>query len=109
VAEQQRKVNPRDARLLIDLAGYYGLLGERVKGLAVLEEVLKAPPNDADSMERIGESLKDLGETGRAIEWIGKALDAGYSREQVEKSPGLRDLRKDERYKKLMEASTTKR
>lgn len=105
VAEQQRKVNPRDTRLLIDLAGYYGQLGERAKGLAVLELVLKAPPTDADSMEKIGESFNDLGDRERAIEWIGKALKAGYSVATLEQGPALRDLRSDPQFKRLLQKS----
>ncbi len=108
VAEQQRTINPRDTRLLIDLAGYYGMLGERAKGLAVLELVLKAPPTDADSMERIGDSFEDLGERERAIEWIGKALKAGFSVATLEEGPALRDLRSDKRFTKLLSESTSK-
>jgi len=109
VAEQQRKVNPRDTRLLIDLAGYYGMLGEREKGLGVLELVLKAPPTDADSMAAIGQSFEDLGERERAIEWIRKALRAGFSVASLEEGPALRDLRSDARFKKLIEESSKKR
>ena len=109
VGEQQRAVNPRDTTLLIDLAGYYGLLGERAKGLAVLDLVLRAPPTDAESMERIGASFEDLGERERAIEWIGKALKAGFSLAALEESPALRDLRNDARLKKMIEGISKKR
>lgn len=108
VAEQQRKVNPRNTRLLIGLAGYYGMLGERAKGLAVLEVVLKAPPTDADSMAAIGQSFEDLGEREKAIEWIGKALKAGFTAATLEEGPALRDLRSDKRFAKLLSESTSK-
>jgi tetratricopeptide (TPR) repeat protein/TolB-like protein len=109
VVEQQRQVNPRDTRLLIDLAGYYGMLGERTKGLAIIEQVLRTPPTDADSMEKIGESFEDLGEREKAIEWIGKALKAGFSAATLEEGPALRDLRSDARFKKLIEESSNGR
>ncbi len=102
LAEQQRAVNPRDSGLLIDLGGYYGMLGERATGLAVLERVLKTPPTDADSMAAIGESFEDLGERDRAVEWIGKALKAGFSAATLEEGPALRELRSDPRFKKLI-------
>jgi serine/threonine-protein kinase len=109
VAEQQRAVNPRDSSLLIDLGGYYGMLGERAKGLAVLELVLKTPPTDADSMAAIGESFEDLGEHDRAVEWIEKALKAGFSTATLEEGPALRDLRSDPRFKKLIEQGSKPR
>jgi len=109
LAEQQRKVNPRDTRLLIDLAGYNGMLGERAKGLAVLQLVLKAPPTDADSIAAIAQSFEDLGEREKAIEWIGKALKAGFSVATLEEGPALRDLRNDARFAKLLEERSKKR
>ena len=109
LAEQQRNVNPRDARLLIDLAGYYGMLGERGRGLAMLEPVLKAPPTDADSMAAIGQSFEDLGERERALEWIGRALKAGFPVATLEEGPALRDLRSDARFKRLIDESSRKR
>ncbi len=108
VAEQQRKVNPRDTRLLIDLGGYYGMLGERAKGLAILEPILKAPPTDADSMAAIGQSLEDLGERDRAIEWFGRALKGGYPVASLEQSRALRGIRDDERFKRLIEENKAK-
>ena len=102
LAEKQRTVNPRDSRLLIDLSGYYGMLGERAQGLAVLALVLKAPPTDADSMAAIGESFEDLGDRDRAVEWIAKALKGGFSAATLEEGPALRDLRSDPRFKTLI-------
>ena len=109
LAEQQRTVNPRDVSLLIDLAGYYGMLGRRAQGLALLEQVVETAPTDTDSMAAIASSFEDLGERGRALEWFGKALRAGYPRAQIEGSPELRELRKDPRFAAMLNANTPKR
>jgi hypothetical protein len=75
----------------------------------VLELVLKTPPTDADSMAAIGESFEDLGERDRAVEWIEKALKAGFSTATLEEGPALRDLRSDPRFKKLIEQGSKPR
>lgn len=104
LAEKERQVDERDPNLLVDLAGYHGMLGERTEGLALLEQVLKAPPTSAELMCAVGQSFEDLGERKRALEWIGKALSAGYPRAGIEGSPALQNLTRDPRYRGLVRA-----
>ncbi|NCO69000.1 MAG: tetratricopeptide repeat protein, partial [Acidobacteria bacterium] len=104
LAEKERQVDERDPNLLVDLAGYEGMLGERAKGLALLDQALKAPPTSAELMCAVGQSFEDLGERKRALEWIGKALSAGYPRAGIEGSPALQNLTRDPRYRGLLRA-----
>jgi len=50
----------------------------------------------------VASAYEQIGERGLALEWLEKALTAGYSRESIERSPGLAELRKDERYVRLV-------
>jgi hypothetical protein len=54
-------------------------------------------------MFQAGHTYEVLGDREKALEWIGAALEHGYSLGQVETTPALAELRKDERYRRLIE------
>jgi len=101
MAEEQRVVNPRDPRLLCDLADYYAMLGKRQQALSLLEEALALAPNDVQLMFSAGDTYEQLGRRDESLKWIGKALERGYPIEEVERSPGLAKLRADPRFELL--------
>ena len=109
LAEEQRNVNARDPALIIHLAGYYGMLGEPARALALVEQALTLAPNAGDVMFSAADIYEHLGQRGPALEWIGKALELGYSPVQLEHSPGLQQLRADARFQRLLERSGDKR
>ena len=98
LGEKELASDPDDVRLLVDLAGYDGVLGNRRRGRALLERAVAEAPSDPETMGLIGESFEDLGEREKALEWIGKALDAGLNRDWVAQSPALNNLRADPRF-----------
>jgi serine/threonine-protein kinase len=108
MAEAQRKVNPRDPRLLCDLAGFYGALGQRGKAVSLLEQALVQAPEDMEVMALAGGVYEELGERERALEWIGKALDHGYSLDQIQRAPVLQKLRADPRLQHLLQRQANK-
>jgi len=107
LAEAKRSQSPDDRYVVIDLAGYHAVLGDRDKGLALLNQVLAAPIEEPDLMAEVGMRFEDLGDRERAIEWIARALEHGYSRSLLEVSPAFRELRADPRVAKLLEDSST--
>jgi hypothetical protein len=46
-------------------------------------------------------TYEELGDRAAALNWLGRAIDAGYSIKRVERSPWLKDLRADPRYTPL--------
>lgn len=102
-AEEQRKVQPNDGDLLCFLAGYYAELGEADEARRLTERALELAPDDVVVLFQAGHTYEVLGDRENALEWIGKALERGYSPEQVETTPALADLREDERYRRLIE------
>ena len=86
------------------LAGYCGVLGDHARGLELIETAIALGPEHGESMFTIAESLEDLGERDRALEWMGRALDAGLSPVWIDRRPGLRDLVSDPRYQALINA-----
>ena len=49
-------------------------------------------------MFEAGEVYEQIGDRDRALVWIRKALDQGYQRDLVERSPTLKALRADPRF-----------
>ena len=99
LAEEARRVNPRNATLLGELADAYSMVGRRgdARSAAAAVERLGAP-EAAVLLHMVALAYEQIGERGRALEWLAKALQTGYSREAVERSPSLVELRKDARF-----------
>ncbi|UCF78839.1 MAG: protein kinase [Candidatus Eiseniibacteriota bacterium] len=102
LAEEQRRTNPLDAHAIASLAGYYAILAEKGRALALLEEALRIEPNDNRVAYFAGHAYEQLGRRDRALELIGKAVAGGYSKAEIARDPWLRELRKDKRFPHLM-------
>ncbi|HUI42366.1 MAG TPA: protein kinase [Terriglobia bacterium] len=102
LGEEDLKVNPNDSALLGDLAGYYSMLGERKRALNALDRSLNAGKLDKDLMFNAVLVHNQFGETDVALEWLAKALAAGYSPSVVSQAPALKNLHADPRYQRLL-------
>ncbi len=101
LAEEQRRVNPNRPNVLMDLADCYSMLDQREKSRRLLEQALKLAPNDAPIMFNAGVVYEQLGDRDHALQWIGKAIRGGYSKDLIDKAPSLAHLRADPRYEAL--------
>ncbi len=101
MAEQRLKVNPRDTDVLSDLARYWAMLGDRSKALDYLDRSLIGK-NDKELLFAAALVYNQLRETGPALEWLSKALAAGYSRSVVSGTPDFDNLHDNPRYQALM-------
>ena len=102
LAEQKLKTNPRDTDVLNDLATYWAMLGDRSRALDYLDRSLVGN-NDKQLLFQAALVYNQLHETGTALEWLDKALAAGYSRSVVSKTPNLDNLHDNPRYQALMQ------
>jgi tetratricopeptide (TPR) repeat protein len=102
MAEQRLKVNPRDTDVLSDLARYWAMLGDRSKALDYLDRSLIGK-NDKELLFAAALVYNQLRETGPALEWLSKALAAGYSRSVVSGTPDFDNLHDNPRYEALMQ------
>ena len=103
LAEAVRATEPRDWWVLTDLAGYYAMLDDRETGLMLIEQVVAAPQQEPQLIAHIAETLEDLDDRGRALDWVSKAFDAGIEPSRFEDRPTLRELVADERYQHLVQ------
>ena len=97
---------PDDLWIRTDLADYYAMLGERERGLSLLETVAEAIPDDPQLVGWIAEAFEDLDEREKALEWVAKSFDAGLTPSRFEGRPTLRDLVADERFRALVDLHT---
>jgi tetratricopeptide (TPR) repeat protein/TolB-like protein len=102
LAEQRLKVNPRDTDVLSDLASYWSMLGDRKRALDYLDRSLLGK-NEKELLYQAAVVYNHLHETGTALEWLNKALAAGYSKTMAGKMPDWDNLRDNPRYQTLMQ------
>jgi len=106
LAEQERRSTPNDPGLLSRLAGFYVMTGHRQAAMEVLEQTIALDPRAPGVLADIGETLEDLGERDRALEWIGRALEGGILPSHFAKRPMLRELIADARYQALLDRAS---
>lgn len=101
LAEEQHRVNPRDPDLIIRLADANSYLNQPAHARDLLREGLALAPDDVTNMFQASEIYEQLGDRKLALHWIAKAIQGGYPRDLIEKSPTLAQLRLDPRYQDL--------
>ncbi len=103
IARAACEADPLNARLQSHLASYYGELGESEKALERVGIAIGLDPDDPEVMFHVGHTYEVLGERDTAIDWIARAIEHGFPRAQIERTPGLRALCAEERYYELIE------
>ncbi len=107
IAEKDVAVNDRDPVLLRDLANYHAMIDDRTGALKYLSQSLAYGKSDKDALFSAAAVYNRIGETGPALEWLGKALRAGYSPETVMRQPDLDNLHEDKRFQDLLKSSSS--
>ncbi len=102
LAEEILKVNPKDPYVISALAAYYSDIGNKKKSLKLLKQSLDIAPDNLEIMFRAASTYENLGMRDNALLWIGKAIENGYSRSDIENQPELKQLVTDERYQQLL-------
>jgi eukaryotic-like serine/threonine-protein kinase len=93
LALQDLRVNPRDSAALGYLAYYLAMKGQREPALGYLNRALVMAPSDPELLFNGALVYNQLGEADRALEWLKKALKAGYSPNVIRETPILDHLR----------------
>ena len=103
LAEKDLKINPNNAETFSFLASYYSMLNENSKALKYLKKSLLLSPDDIGILARSVETYEDLGMRDKALDQTNKILKKGYPVSKLEKSPDLKNMVEDKRFKLLKE------
>ena len=98
----QLKVNPRDSALLVKLAYYHAVLGERRASFDLADRALKIAPKDDFVLFKTAVTMNRLGETRRSLDLLEQAIAAGYSLTIVRDTPDLNNLWNVPRFQNLL-------
>jgi len=97
LAEKSRSESPRDATILANLGSYYAEVGMPEKSLPLLRQAVALDPGPS-TLYRVGEGYDLLHRRGEALQWLRKAIQAGYSLDEIKRNPELSDLRADPQF-----------
>jgi eukaryotic-like serine/threonine-protein kinase len=102
LAEEQLDVNPRDAEVLSQIAGYYALLDEKEIARNYAERALDEAPSHPIVLGRSAMAYERIGEREEALELIEKALETGFPANRIQREPDMNNLQEDERFITLL-------
>ncbi len=95
----QRRVNPGDPKLMTELALCQSMLGKSKEAIALIRQAQGQSPSDPEVMFRAAEIYEQSGNHVAAIDWLGRAVRAGYSTSDIEHDPTFEGLHNNPQYK----------
>ncbi len=100
--ERELAVNPLDEVARANCAMYWSHLGENERALAELRSAIKLKPDDGLVLSRASIVYEQAGMRDRALGAVEGAIKGGF-RNEVENWPPLESLRRDPRYRELID------
>ncbi len=105
LARAELAINNRDPTLLGALAKYSAMMDDRAHSLAYLSQAVAGSGSNKEVLFSAATIYNHFGEKGQALEWLGKALRAGYSPEMARQQPDLDNLHGDARFEDLLKST----
>jgi tetratricopeptide (TPR) repeat protein len=99
LAEASRGVNPKDAAVQMSLAEYHAALGDTSRARTFMHAALTLEPDNARLHYQAAVLEERWSNRDEALKWLRSAMERGYSRQQIERSPSLAGLRNDPRFR----------
>ncbi|HME33487.1 MAG TPA: protein kinase [Terriglobales bacterium] len=101
IAQSKLKVNPRDPLTLAYLANYSAMINDPNAAFGYLQRALEVAPSDPEVLFRAAIVHNHFGETQNTLDFLKKALAAGYSRAIIRDSPDFEALRSTPQFRSL--------
>jgi Flp pilus assembly protein TadD len=102
LSRDQLEAKPNDPEIRSRMAVYLAKLGRRDEAEAQLAWLEKLPSKNADLLHRMALAYERDGLRDQAVKTLEAALKAGYSLEEIKRDPDLAELRKDQKYQRMM-------
>jgi serine/threonine-protein kinase len=99
LAEEERKINPRQPTLLADLADCYAHLGRVDEARSLIDQAEAMTPKDGHIFLLSAQIHEHLGNRPLALDKVAAALERGITRAEVERTKSLDALRADPAFK----------
>jgi serine/threonine-protein kinase len=96
---QAAESSPRDSGVQSRLALLCAQKNLREEALNRVQTSLALAPDDPDVLENVGETYESLGDRKRALEYVEKSLQRGYSLESLKDTPELKGLLSDPNFR----------
>jgi eukaryotic-like serine/threonine-protein kinase len=97
--EDTVKLKPQDALTQASLALFYAQKGLKEKAMTRIQAALARAPENPNVLELAGESYENLGDRPHALEYIEKALQKGYSLDDLKSSPDIQGVLSDPNFR----------
>ena len=97
--EETVKLKPQDAMTQGSLALFYAQKGQKDKALTRIQAALARAPENPNVLELAGETYENLGDRPHALEYIEKALQKGYSLDDLRSSTDLQGVLSDPNFR----------
>ncbi len=102
LANTRLEVNPRDAVLLALAADYHAMLDEENKAREQMARALETSSTDADVLFRAAILNNHFGDAEKTLDFLNKAVAAGYSQIVIRDTPDFEHLKSDPRFLTLL-------
>lgn len=102
IAREELRVNPNDSRAYGILAICHAMLGEKKPALDALRQGLQLSPEDPFLLFQAALVHNQFDQGDEAINWLKKALAAGYSPSRIRDFPNFEPLRTKPQFQELL-------
>jgi serine/threonine-protein kinase len=96
------ELNPKDSFTLAFTADYYALVDQEQQARESMVRALEIAPTDADVLFRAAILYNHLRDTEKTLDFLGKSVAAGYSRNLIRDTPDFDHLKDDPRFRALL-------
>jgi tetratricopeptide (TPR) repeat protein len=103
-AKLSLEVNPRDASTYADMADYYSMLEDREEAHRCVDQAIKlSAGKDPDVLYRAALAYNQLGEAELSLNFLAKAISAGYSISNISTAQALENLHSNLKFQALLQ------
>ena len=102
LAEEQLKVNPRDAGILAQLASYHAMKGDKEAALMRIQSALAIAPADPEVRYKAAVVYNQFKDVNKTLEWLEKAVASDYSPTTIRDAPNFDSLWGNARFQQLL-------